>query len=559
MDQQNQIQFNVIETIKIVAEALEDSRLEGEKLQKITPQIEILNTYFSTSSKLTLLLVGTFMRQLNNYSVTLSCLIDYFGMDKIQVVEIKRDIDELMKLRLLESDEIERYKKRKLKISRFNFEIAGHIVNAIYDNISIEDSKKSGSLDIFQFCAEVSALIEARSNYLFSYVEMENEVLQMEDNNLQIPIITHMINQNISPEDRILIYEMFDDLVEGDSGTNLQITLKDMFDEKKKIMRLMSDFKSEKSDLLKKNYITLSKSKYSNDIVVKLTDNIMELMAGENLNLLFTNNSQKNLLKPENIQFKELFFAPALNDQINFLQNSLLPDKFDLLQNRLSSNAMTKGVAAVFYGSPGTGKTESAMQIAKITGRDVLTVDISSTKSMWFGESEKLIKDVFDKYRMICASSKQKPILLFNEADAILSKRKTAQNSSVDQTENAIQNILLEEMERLDGIMIATTNLVGNLDAAFERRFLFKINFSKPSNEIKSKIWQSKVSYLSNKEADVLSEKFEFSGGEIDNIVKKILMEEVLKGEKPGFDQILQFCLNERFLTSDARSRVGFN
>ena len=67
---------------------------------------------------------------------------------------------------------------------------------------------------------------------------------------------------------------------------------------------------------------------------------------------------------------------------------------------------------------------------------------------------------------------KVKPILLFNEADAVFSKRKDVNNGNVAQTENAIQNIILEEMENLDGILIATTNLADNLDGAFERRFV---------------------------------------------------------------------------------------
>jgi SpoVK/Ycf46/Vps4 family AAA+-type ATPase len=63
------------------------------------------------------------------------------------------------------------------------------------------------------------------------------------------------------------------------------------------------------------------------------------------------------------------------------------------------------------------------------------------------------------------------PILLFNEADAIIGKRKSTDSSSVADSENAIQNVLLEELENFDGILFATSNLVANLDSAFERRF----------------------------------------------------------------------------------------
>ena len=91
---------------------------------------------------------------------------------------------------------------------------------------------------------------------------------------------------------------------------------------------------------------------------------------------------------------------------------------------------------------------------------------------MWYGESEKIVKGIFTRYKRMCKRSSVKPILLFNEADAILSKRHNMDGGrSTDQTENTIQNIILEEMEKLDGILIATTNLADNLDKAFERRF----------------------------------------------------------------------------------------
>src|SRR5690606_22400642 len=106
-----------------------------------------------------------------------------------------------------------------------------------------------------------------------------------------------------------------------------------------------------------------------------------------------------------------------------------------------------------------------------------------------------------------------KPILLFNEADAIIGKRKEIGSSNVDQTENTIQNILLEELEGFDGIFLATTNLVKNLDAAFDRRFLFKIEFHKPETSIKAKIWNSKMPVLTEDECKMLASRFDFSGG----------------------------------------------
>lgn len=87
-------------------------------------------------------------------------------------------------------------------------------------------------------------------------------------------------------------------------------------------------------------------------------------------------------------------------------------------------------------------------------------------------------------------------------------------------------------MKKFEGILIATTNLAANLDAAFERRFLYKIKFENPSAQAKTAIWQEKLNWLSCDEAEQLAVAYDFSGGEIDNIVRKVAMEEIISGKK---------------------------
>ena len=224
---------------------------------------------------------------------------------------------------------------------------------------------------------------------------------------------------------------------------------------------------------------------------------------------------------------------------------------------RLEEKGLAKGIAVLLYGAPGTGKTESVLQWARESGRDVVHVDISAAKSMWYGESEKIVKDIFTRYKRLCRRSQVKPILLFNEADAIFSKRKAVgHGGSIDQTENTIQNIILEEMEKLEGILIATTNLADNLDRAFERRFLFKIRFEKPSVEVKRSIWLDKLPGLSPDDAARLASEYDFSGGEIDNVVRKATMIEVLDGTPPSIETIVGLCGEEKI--GKERTRIGF-
>lgn len=112
------------------------------------------------------------------------------------------------------------------------------------------------------------------------------------------------------------------------------------------------------------------------------------------------------------------------------------------------------------------------------------------------------------------------PILLFNEADAIIGKRQVGAERAVEKMENSIQNIILQEIEQLDGILIATTNLAENMDKAFERRFLYKIQFEKPDLNCRTQIWQAMIPPLNDADASYLAGKYDFSGGEIENIAR---------------------------------------
>lgn len=268
----------------------------------------------------------------------------------------------------------------------------------------------------------------------------------------------------------------------------------------------------------------------------------------------------KNIITSDSIIKKDLFYNDREKGQIEELSSVLNIENFKNVQKRLSDKGMKSGFACLFYGSPGTGKTETAYQLSKQTGRDIMMVDISATKSMWFGESEKIIKQIFSSYKSMVKESEITPILLFNEADAVIGKRKemTEGKGNVQQTENAIQNIILQEMEDLTGIMIATSNLTKNLDNAFERRFLYKIEFDKPCLKAKESIWKSMLKGIKPKQATILAESYDFSGAQIENITRKHLIEELISGKKLSIDDIKNLCDVELIDRKPIRNKIGF-
>jgi hypothetical protein len=267
--------------------------------------------------------------------------------------------------------------------------------------------------------------------------------------------------------------------------------------------------------------------------------------------------AKKDMLLSSSFVAKTLYYNPEEEWQIRRLVSLLQPDNFKSVQQRLTDSGMRTGFACLFYGAPGTGKTETVYQIARQTGRDIMLVDISATKSMWFGESEKKIKAIFDQYRAYVKTNELTPILLFNEADAVIGKRKDVTSSALSQTENAIQNIILQEIENLNGILIATTNLTQNLDNAFERRFLYKIEFRKPSLAAKQHIWQTMMPALSETDAFELANAYDFSGGQIENISRKRTVDGIITGEMPKLEALHEYCRAEK-LNKEERKRIGF-
>ena len=419
------------------------------------------------------------------------------------------------------------------------------------------------NLDRYKFASAVNNYIHSRNYDADSpraAALLTKFIRHLEATNSHLKFIGNIKSVLESEQDRALFYILCRDCSRECEGTPIPQELRDLFDLKtrKACMGLLK----EETHILQRTglaEVTTHTSLFGEATLLSLTDKGKRLFFEEDAELFIEKESDNTRIKPADITPKRLFFSEGQQKQLSLVENALREENFCTLQSRLESKGMPKGVAVLLYGAPGTGKTETVMQWARSCGRDIIHVDISSSKSMWFGESEKIIKKIFSDYRSACSGNGPKPILLFNEADAIFSCRRQlgSRDRSIHQTENAMQNIILEEMERLDGILIATTNLEGNLDGAFERRFLFKIRYEKPSLEAKMHIWRDKIGSLSEQDALRLASQFDFSGGEIDNIVRKATMEEVVSGAAPTLEMIESLCSHEK-LPGGVRTRIGF-
>lgn len=216
----------------------------------------------------------------------------------------------------------------------------------------------------------------------------------------------------------------------------------------------------------------------------------------------------------------------------------------------------------IFYGPPGTGKTLTAHSLAKSLKRQVLSFDCSKILSMYVGESEKNVRKIFDTYNDLTRQTKTEPVLLLNEADQFLSARSSGAGSSADQMHNQMQNIFLEQIEKFQGILIATTNLLENIDQAFSRRFNYKIEFKKPDLKQRIQLWNMLLPKTApfEKGFDIpkLAE-YPLTGGQISLVVKNTAY--TVAARKDGIFKVDDFIAEiqkERSGSFDSEKSMGF-
>jgi len=490
---------------------------------------------------------------MDNIAETLKC-------GKMQLLRYMDDLDVLKKNKLIKEARSSDFIGRRNNFPKYT--VPMDVVNAVRKGVEYRYNAYLENLSPEDFFSRVEEMLNAVKDDDMDADSLKEELDILLESNKNISFSKKKSEYNLSDVSTVLMLVFCCNLLYTDSENirqdQLWAELNQVFG-RAKSRQIQEQIKTRELKLIKKGLIEFECDNGMADtnrfrLSQKAKD---EFLSGVDFKEKAKHRG-KDFIRAENITVKKLFYNEKIRNRIGELTELLSVENFKDIQKRLRESGMRTGFACIFSGPPGTGKTETAYQIARETGRDIMFVNISETKSMWFGESEKRIKQVFDRYRGIVKTSGAAPILLFNEADAVLGKRRelSGSRSGPDQTENAIQNIILQEMENLNGILIATTNMTSNFDKAFERRFLYKINFDKPDIESKKMMWRSFIPELDDFDAERLASKFDFSGGQIENIARKNAVSFVLKGIKTDLSSLETFCGEE--LYEKAANKIGF-
>jgi MoxR-like ATPase/DNA-binding MarR family transcriptional regulator len=521
--------------------------LEQEFYERASASIKYASKILSLTKDEAMLL-AFFLEHSSSNRIWISNIADMIKVSNIRIISMMNVADELIKKGYLvgrDNGKDEKY-----------YVVPIGVVNSIRQNHPVTPVKMT-DLTVDEFFDHLGEIFEEEDVNQWDRLD---KVQDLVGGNMHLQFCKAIESYGVYGMEYFLLSIFANRLVNEDDDNIGTHDWEDFFNSKSFVRRMLSTLKSGTNPLIRGGILEPISSDGVRDpnyyhLTAKAKDELfpdMELTASKD-------SSNKNLTSYSSFAPKQLFYAPHIQSQIDRLAELLQPEQFKNVTDRLSENGMRKGFACLFYGSPGTGKTETVNQLARMTGRDVLMVDVSQIKSCWVGESEKNIKAMFDRYRRYVNECKVAPILLFNEADAVLGIRQEGAQKAVDKMENSIQNIILQEMENLEGIMIATTNLTSNLDKAFERRFIYKIEFERPTVEAKQQIWKAMIPSLPENFTHSLAKEFDLSGGQIENVARKRTVELILSGKEPSDEHIREYCQYESMDSrQDRRPRIGF-
>ena len=498
-------------------------------------------------SKEETLVLSLFFERCGFSRIRLSDIADMIHTSNIRLLAMMNVADELAKKGYLKAHKDENEK---------SYSIPMEVIDCIRHNTFFKPKPISG-LSFDEFFDRMAKIFEEDD---IDFYDRDSELQELLSANMHLPYCKISKGYDLGGHENFLLHLFAYRLICLDDDIIGTHNWEDLLVSKRRVRVMLNALKGGTAELITKGIFEPYKTTGLREPdYYHLTDKAKEeLFPG--MDLIQKDEQQDRRLIPyTSFAKKSLFYETQVQTQIDRLAELLDKDRFIQVTQRLSESGMRQGFACLFYGSPGTGKTETVNQLARITGRDVMLVDVTKIKSCWVGESEQNIKKLFDNYRSYVKKSEVAPILLFNEADAILGIRQEGVERAVDKMENSIQNIILQEMESLEGIMIATTNLTSNLDKAFERRFIYKIEFKRPSLEAKQMIWKSMIPSLSDETALSLAKGYDLSGGQIENVARKFTVEYILSGNEPSDSQMKEFCESESMDSRQpARKKIGF-
>ena len=475
-----------------INEAAKGSTLDNQFVHDMHEAERIISDKLGISETQSMLM-AFFINHIFDQNVDLKMLFDGTNCSTSRKLELTNDIDWLIDNHYIV--------KVKGHWDNLCFKVPTDVIDAFRHNEAyVRKGYEKVSLRSMFFILD--DLFTSRGRDMITYFQLEKEVDALFDANRDSDFVRKVRSFRLEPEDTMLLV-LFCHLFVNNGDDNIGWHDVDfLYDRSGQTRNARAGLLDDSHVLIMSKIIEHSNAGgFVNKESFKLSERAKRELLGE-LKIKSVNERKalSDVIKFKDIQHKPLFFPPSVKELVDELLYILQEKHYKDVCKRMKAKGFHSGFACLFYGSPGTGKTETVYQLAKATGRDVMLVDIPQIRSKWVGESE----------------------------------------------------------ENLRGILIATTNLQTSMDKAFERRFLYKIQFERPNLEARANMWHSMIPDLDKSVINSLASKYDFTGGQIENIARHYTIETIIKGEERVTLQTLQrFCEQESI--KRGTHRLGFS
>lgn len=549
------IKSKLLKSMGSIFDKSKGSKFNGQLLVDIEGDLQVVSDYFSCTKSQSFIISHVFALNYKGDTVDIKDLVEHIECNPLLLLEYSSDFQELYTKGILRR---ERSRHRpEVFLTNDQFTVDKRITEAILNNQPFPEPEKQEAETILDVLELIDALVSRKQGEGIAQRLMLFKLRSILAANKHFALLKRLDSFDLSLQDQFLFLNVLWKTLQGANAVELSSAIDSVFDRSSQKINYIQSILTASNNLISNNLLEVMESSFYGETEITIANFGIQMLKEEGVTLYKKKIQNGNIILPADINSKALFFNKKEEELLKMLYDILDNENLKQVQSRMKAKMLPSGVTVLLHGEPGTGKTETVYQLARSTDREIFMVDISQTKSFWYGESQKIIRRLFTDYSEYTQKCVKTPIFLLNEADAVITKRKDTNSSGVAQTENAIQNIILEELENFKGIFVATTNLIQNIDPAFDRRFLFKIEFGKPNAIAKAKIWQSKLPALSLGQCELLAERFDFSGGQIDNIVRKSEMHEIINGVPVSIEQVINFCSAEQLIGGPTK-KIGY-
>ena len=534
-----------IEYLKLLFVKSRSSKLEFELGKDVDNAFKYLSGLFNLSHIQCALLsiVFNFTIDEDLERVKTDRLLSFLGLDLEVFYDIKGDIEVLINRGFIK----QKKEDRSNNLFNSSFVVNQKLLDMLFRNEEIQFGVLFGNgYSFIQFCGQQYRVCNRKLLSHLSREEVLNEISEQENKNENLTQIQTMKSLGLQVKDRLFMYYIIHRYKDGNENAVSAYTIGFDVLGPAKVLSFIHKLKNKNTQMQVQGLVELV-----GDNELQLTDKAKELLLNDAANTVEESQSEVStthyFIKHDSISERRLYFNSVLQRELNILQTLLQKDNFDEYQNELKKRGNTGGVSILIYGPSGTGKSSIVDQLAKQTKRNIFQVDLSQSRSKWYGDSEKMLKNIFVEYKTLVAKpGGEAPILLFNECDALLGKRNTDIEDRHDFTEATMTNVLLEMFEKNTGIIIGITNLEQNLDPAFLRRFTMKYYIGNPDKRAVKSILKNKIDFLEDREVERIANQFQLSGGEIENISTKCIINRIITKSNPTVSEVLDMCEEEK-------------